>query len=92
VPITDSLGVVRDPVGNGVAVNDGIMQIWVDGVLAWEKTDFAWRRHLDLGIKGSWLMFMHGGTVPAAEGEVMHIRHNHYVCAKRYIGPHPGRV
>jgi len=76
-----------DSLGNGTAVHDGIMEAWVDGVHRWAKTDFAWRRHPEMGINGPLFLTMHGGTVPAAPGEVMRYRLNSYAAAKRYIGP-----
>ena len=76
-----------DALGNGVANHDGVMQLWVDGVLRWTESDFAWRRHPDMGIEGPWLVWVHGGTTPAAVGEIMHYRHNNYCAATVYIGP-----
>lgn len=76
-----------DALGNGTANHDGIMELWVDGVHRWAKTDFAWRRHPEMGITGHWLVWMHGGTTPCAPGEVMHFRHYDFVAARKYIGP-----
>jgi hypothetical protein len=76
-----------DPAGNGIGVADGVMRLWVDGVMRWEKTDFIWRRHADIGIIGPWIVWVHGGTTPCAPGEVMHYRMANYAWARRYIGP-----
>jgi hypothetical protein len=74
-----------DSVGNGEAVHDGEYRVWVDGVLAYERTNFRWRRHPEMGIQGFWLNWYHGGvqTAPAD----MHFRMNSVVIARDYIGP-----
>lgn len=74
-----------DSVGNGVAVNDGQYRVWVDGVQAYERSDFRWRRHPEMGIQGFWLNWYHGGT--AAAPRDMHFRMNSVVIARSYIGP-----
>lgn len=74
-----------DAVGNGVAVNDGQYRVWVDGVQAYERTDFRWRRHPEMGIQGFWLNWYHGGTVAAPRN--MYFRMNSVVIARAYIGP-----
>jgi hypothetical protein len=74
-----------DAVGNGTAVNDGEYRVWVDGVQAYERTNFRWRRHPDMGIQGFWLDWWHGGTSPAPRD--MHFRMDAVVIARDYIGP-----
>lgn len=74
-----------DAVGNGVANHDGEYRVWVDGVLAWERTNFRWRRHPEMGIQGFWLNWYHGGTDPAPLD--MQYRMNSVVIAREYIGP-----
>lgn len=76
-----------DANGNGVGVADGILEGWVDGVKGFERTDLIWRVHPDLGINSYWIENMHGGVTPPRKGEVLHHAFNHFVCAKRYIGP-----
>ncbi len=74
-----------DALGNGVARNDGILQVWLDGVLCGERTNLAWRRHPEMTIKGNWLMQYHGGSTPTDHDIVVWYRN--FVVAKRYIGP-----
>lgn len=74
-----------DALGNGVATNDGEYRVWVDGVQAYERTNFRWRRHPEMGIQGFWLNWYHGGT--AAAPRDMHFRMDSVVIARDYIGP-----
>lgn len=74
-----------DSLGNGVAVKDGRLRVWVDGVQAYERNDFRWRRHPQMGIQGFWLNWYHGGT--AAAPRDMHFRMDSVVIARNYIGP-----
>ncbi|WIV95935.1 hypothetical protein [Kinneretia aquatilis] len=74
-----------DELGNGVANRDGQYRVWVDGVLAWERTNLRWRCHPEMGVQGFWLDWYHGGTEAAAAD--MHFRMNSVVIAREYIGP-----
>lgn len=74
-----------DETGNGVAVHDGQYKVWVDGVQAYERSNFRWRRHPEMGIQGFWLNWYHGGT--AAAPRTMHFRMDSVVLARNYIGP-----
>lgn len=74
-----------DATGNGVAVGDGHYKVWVDGVPAYERTNFRWRRHPEMGIQGFWLNWYHGGTLAAPRD--MHFRMDSVVLARAYIGP-----
>ena len=74
-----------DANGNGVAVKDGHLKVWVDGVEAYERTDFRWRRNPEMGIQGFWLNWYHGGTAPSPRD--MHFRMDSVVIARSYIGP-----
>lgn len=74
-----------DAIGNGVAVNDGQYRVWVDGVQVYERTNFRWRRHPEMGIQGFWLNWYHGGTAAAPRN--MHFRMNSVAIARAYIGP-----
>ena len=74
-----------DKVGNGTAEKDGIYRVWVDGVLAREKTDMRWTRHPDFGLQSFWFNWYHGGTQPPKK--TMHYRMNSVVIARDYIGP-----
>jgi len=79
-----------DETGNGVATNDGEYRVWVDGVQAYERTNFRWRRHPEMGIQGFWLNWYHGGTVAAPR--TMHFRMDSVVIARSYIGPRNERL
>lgn len=74
-----------DVYGNGTANNDGILRVWMDGVLVGERTNLAWRRHPEMGIRSNWLMQYHGGSSVADHD--IRIRYRNFVMAKRYIGP-----
>ena len=74
-----------DAHGNGTAVADGVYKVWVDGVLAFERTGFRWRRHPEMGVQGAWFNWYHGGTLPSPS--TMHFRMNSVVLARKYIGP-----
>ncbi len=74
-----------DEVGNGQANPDGVLRVWVDGVLSYERTNIRWRRHPEMGIQGFWFNWYHGGTRPPLHD--MHYRMNHVVIAREYIGP-----
>lgn len=74
-----------DSVGNGEAVRDGELRAWVDGVLVYERTNFRWRRHPEMGLQGFWLNWYHGGR--QASPTEMHFRMNSVVIAREYIGP-----
>lgn len=74
-----------DATGNGAAVADGQYTVWMDGVLAYKRSNFRWRRHPEMGIQGFWLNWYHGGT--AAAPRTMHFRMDAVVIARAYIGP-----
>jgi hypothetical protein len=79
----------RDQWGNGIANSDGIMRIYVDGVLAWERTGMRFIRNEAMKIEGPMLDSMHGGVDAPAQGHNPTHNWNHYICATRYIGPNP---
>lgn len=81
----NSIAAPFDETGNGVAVHDGQYKVWVDGVQAYERSNFRWRRHPEMGIQGFWLNWYHGGT--AAAPRTMHFRMDSVVLARNYIGP-----
>ena len=74
-----------DAYGNGIARNDGIFRVWLDGVLVGERTDVAWRCHPHIGVKSNWLMQLHGGNTPTDHD--IRIRYRNFAIARRYIGP-----
>ncbi len=65
--------------------NDGILRAWVDGRLAYERTDWRWRDIDDLKIERIWMNVYHGGT--AAVPQAVHLYIDNVVIADRYIGP-----
>lgn len=70
--------------GNGRAINDGVLRVWLDGVMVGERTNLAWRCHPDMGIVGTWNMHFHGGTKPATHD--LYWRYGHIVVARKRIG------
>jgi hypothetical protein len=75
-----------DTIGNGAAVADGLYKAWVDGVQVYERANFRWRRHPEMGLQGFWLNWYHGGKQVSPKD--MHFRMNHVVIARDYIGPY----
>ncbi len=65
--------------------NDGILRAWVDGRLAFEKTDIRFRRIDTLKIEQIWMNIYHGGTRPSPHDQ--HAFIDNVVVAKQYIGP-----
>jgi hypothetical protein len=65
--------------------NDGILRGWVDGRLAFEKTDVRMRDVSDLKIQCIWVNLYHGGTWAADSDD--HLFIDNIVIARRYIGP-----
>jgi hypothetical protein len=74
-----------DTLGNGEAVADGAMQVWVNGHLSYSRENYRWRRHPEFGVQGMWIDFYHGGTAPAPYP--MHYRVDRVTLARSYIGP-----
>jgi len=73
---------------NTLGVNDGVIRGWVDGRLAYEKTDLRFRDVDSLKIERIWMNIYHGGT--AASPYDQHAFIDHVVVAHSYIGPAPG--
>ncbi|NMG56083.1 polysaccharide lyase [Aromatoleum aromaticum] len=65
--------------------NDGVLRAWVDGEVAFEKTDMRYRDGLDLKIESLWMNVYHGGTTPTAHDLTLYI--DNLVIARNYIGP-----
>lgn len=74
-----------DGVGNGTAIDDGVIRTWLDGVLCGEVTNLRWRRHPEMGVQGPWVNWFYGGKLPTETP--MHYRMNHFVLSRKYIGP-----
>jgi hypothetical protein len=65
--------------------NDGILRAWVDGRLAFEKTDIRFRTVATLKIEQVWMNVYHGGTKPSPYDQ--HLFIDNVVIARKYIGP-----
>ena len=65
--------------------NDGILRAWIDGQLAFEKTDIRFRDVGKLKIDSVWVNVYHGGTTPAPRD--LHLYLDNMVIARRPIGP-----
>lgn len=64
---------------------DGVIRAWVDGRLAFEKSNVRFR-HVDrLKIEQVWMNVYHGGTVPSPRDQHLYI--DNVVIGKKYIGP-----
>ena len=66
---------------------DGVHRTWLNGVLIDEKTNFRWRRNMDIGIQGAGIEFYTGGNGVTNWPVPGHFRVSHVVVSKRYIGP-----
>jgi hypothetical protein len=65
--------------------NDGILRGWVDGQLAFEKTDVRMRDVDALKIETIWLNLYYGGTWTAQADH--HVYIDDVVVSRQYIGP-----
>jgi hypothetical protein len=70
---------------NTIGQTDGILRVWVDGELAFERTDLHWRDVPTLRIESVWLNVYHGGTAKTDRDLTLYI--DNLVVARRYIGP-----
>jgi len=70
---------------NTPAKNDGVLQGWVDGRLAFEKTDIRFRDINKLKIEQIWMNVYHGGKLASLDDQ--HCFIDNVVVAKKYIGP-----
>jgi len=76
----------QDGLGNYATANaDGIYQVWINGYLAYSKTNFRWRKHAEMGVQGWWGDVYHGGIIAAPYD--MHYRIDRICVATEYIGP-----
>jgi len=69
---------------------DGVLRAWVDGRLAFEKTDIRFRHVDKLRIEQIWMNVYHGGTKPSPYDQ--HLFVDNVVIARKYIGPMRGGV
>ena len=70
---------------NTIGKSDGILRAWVDGKLAFEKTNVRMRNTPALKIQNIWINFYHGGKSPAASED--HAFLDNLVISRKYIGP-----
>lgn len=70
---------------NTPGANDGILRGWVDGRLAFEKTDVRMRDIAELKIECIWINIYHGGKWSAPSDD--HLFIDNVVIARHYIGP-----
>lgn len=64
---------------------NGILKAWIDGELAFERTDVRFRHINRLKIDEIWMNVYHGGTSPSPYDQ--HLFIDNVVIAKKYIGP-----
>jgi hypothetical protein len=70
---------------NTPGANDGVLRGWVDGRLAFEKTDVRMRDVPELEIECIWINIYHGGKWSATSDDHLYI--DNVVIARRYVGP-----
>ncbi|MBC8373971.1 MAG: hypothetical protein H8E53_10285 [Planctomycetes bacterium] len=70
---------------NQPGTNDGILRAWVDGRLAFEKTDIRMREVDTLKIEAVWLNVYLGGTWSAKSDHHLYI--DNVAISNNYIGP-----
>jgi len=64
--------------------SNGVFRAWVDGQLAFERTDLHWRDVNRLKIESVWLNVFHGGTARTDRDLTLYM--DNLVVARRYIG------
>ncbi len=69
---------------NDPSMKNGVLRAWVDGRLAFEKTDIRFRANDQLKIEQVWMNVYHGGSRPSPYDQ--HLFIDHVVIAKNYIG------
>lgn len=69
----------------GKGKNDGILRAWIDGKLAFEKTDVRMRDVDTLKIEKIWVNIYHGGKWSSPTDDHLYI--DNVVIARKYIGP-----
>lgn len=64
---------------------DGVLRVWVDGVLVLQREDLRIRDRPAIRIEEIWMNVYHGGTAPAPADLTLYL--DQVVIARRYIGP-----
>jgi hypothetical protein len=70
---------------NTPGLSDGVLSVWIDGVLAFSKKDIRFRDTAALKVESVWLNVYHGGVEKADRDLTLYI--DNLVIARRYIGP-----
>lgn len=70
---------------NTPGLKDGILKVWIDGKLAYEKYDVNLRTVSGWPIYKVWMDFYYGGLIATPHNIGLYI--DNLVVAKRYIGP-----
>jgi hypothetical protein len=70
---------------NTIDQRNGIYRGWIDGRLAFQKTDLIFRTVDRLKIESIWMNVYHGGTTPV--DRTIHLYLDNFVIARSYIGP-----
>ncbi len=70
---------------NTPGLNDGVLEGWIDGRLAYRRVDWRWRDVATLNIEEVWMNVYHGGTATAPAD--MHLYIDNVVVATEPIGP-----
>jgi MYXO-CTERM domain-containing protein len=73
---------------NTPGARDGILRAWVNGRLAFDKTDVLFRNSDAIHVGEVWYNIYHGGTTPAPHDMWLYL--DNLVIARRYIGPMGG--
>jgi hypothetical protein len=58
---------------NSPGMHDGVLRAWIDGRLAFEKTDVRLRDTANLRIEAVWMNVYQGGTNPAASDDHLYL-------------------
>lgn len=72
---------------------DGIVRAWINGRLAYERTDHVMRGFApyqvpgNLGIQKIWMTFLHGGDVNPLPTKTLRTYWSDWTIASEYIGP-----
>ncbi|MDB0067967.1 hypothetical protein N9E90_01065, partial [Akkermansiaceae bacterium] len=70
---------------NMIGKGDGFLRAWIDGKLAFEKTDVRMRNTPKLKIQNIWINLYHGGRSPASNED--HVFIDNLIISRAYIGP-----
>jgi hypothetical protein len=65
--------------------DDGVLQVWIDGIPAFERHDIRARDVSTLHIDEIWLNVYHGGTAVSPYDQHLYI--DNVVIARSYVGP-----